>query len=61
MSFWIFFKTWDHIVIWIHVFNDIEKHKLLQIYVHLLCEFSIVLDYEEINCNIVSRVFYNVF
>ncbi len=25
-----FNKTWDYAVIWIHVFNNIEKHKLLQ-------------------------------
>jgi hypothetical protein len=27
----------------------------------LLCEFSIVSEYDEMNCNIVSGVFYNVF
>jgi hypothetical protein len=32
-----------------------------EFYIHLLCEFSLVLDYDEINCNIVSGVFYNVF
>jgi hypothetical protein len=26
----------------------------------LLCEFSILLEYDKINCNIVSRVFCNV-
>jgi hypothetical protein len=31
-----------------------------EFYVHLLCEFFVVLDYDEMNCNIVSRVFYNV-
>jgi hypothetical protein len=30
-------------------------------YVHLLCEFFIVLDYDEMNYNLVSGVFYNVF
>jgi len=32
-----------------------------EFYVHLLCEFSVVLDYDEMNCNLVSRVFLNVF
>jgi hypothetical protein len=27
----------------------------------LLCEFYVVLEYDEMNCNLVSRVFYNVF
>jgi len=26
----------------------------------LLCEFAIVSKYDELNCNFVSRVFYNV-
>jgi hypothetical protein len=26
-----------------------------------LCEFSIVSEYDEMNCNVVSGVFYNVF
>jgi len=26
-----------------------------------LCEFSVALDYDEMNCNFVSGVFYNVF
>jgi hypothetical protein len=25
------------------------------------CEFSVVVDYDEMNCNFVSEVFYNVF
>ncbi len=29
--------------------------------VHLLCEFSIVFNYDEMNFNMVFRVFYNVF
>jgi hypothetical protein len=33
----------------------------IEIYVHLWCEFFVVLDYDEMNCNIVSRVFHNVF
>jgi hypothetical protein len=32
-----------------------------EFYVHILCEFSIVLDYDEMNCNIIFGVFYNVF
>jgi hypothetical protein len=43
--FWIFFnKTWDYIVIWIHV--------------HLLFKFYVVLDYDEMTYNLVSRVFF---
>jgi hypothetical protein len=51
-------KTWDYALI----FNNIEKHSFYnEFYVHLLCGFSIVLDYGEINYNLVSRIFYNVF
>jgi hypothetical protein len=32
-----------------------------EFYVHILCEFSIVLDYDEMICNLVFGVFYNVF
>jgi hypothetical protein len=32
-----------------------------EFYIQLLCEFSIVLDYDEMNCNLVFGVFYNVF
>jgi hypothetical protein len=32
-----------------------------EFYVQLLCEFSIVLNYDEMNCTLVSTVFYNVF
>jgi hypothetical protein len=32
-----------------------------EFYVHFLCEFFVVLDYDEMNCNIVLEVFYNVF
>jgi hypothetical protein len=32
-----------------------------EFYVHLLCELFIVLDYDEMNYNIVSKVYYNVF
>ncbi len=29
-------------------------------YVQVLCEFFVMLDYDEMNYNLVSRVFYNV-
>jgi len=32
-----------------------------EFYVHFLYEFFVVLDYDEMNCNIVLGVFYNVF
>jgi hypothetical protein len=32
-----------------------------EIYVHLLCEFSIMLNYDEMNCIFVFGVFNNVF
>jgi hypothetical protein len=32
-----------------------------ELYVHLLCEFFVVLDYDEMNYNIVSRVLLHVF
>jgi hypothetical protein len=32
-----------------------------EFYVHRLCEFSVVSNYDEMNCNIISGVFYNVF
>jgi hypothetical protein len=32
-----------------------------ELYVHLLCEFFVVLDYDEMNYNLVSKVCYNVF
>ncbi len=31
-----------------------------ELYVHLLCEFFVVLDYDEMNCNLICGVFYNV-
>jgi hypothetical protein len=31
-----------------------------EFYVHILCEFSIVSYYDEMNYNVISRVFYNV-
>jgi hypothetical protein len=33
----------------------------IEFYVHLLCEFFVVSYYDEMNCNIVYGVFYNVF
>jgi hypothetical protein len=33
----------------------------IEFYAHFLCGFLIMLDYDEMNCNIVSRIFYNVF
>jgi hypothetical protein len=44
-----------------NVFNNIEKHRLLQWIVQLLCEFFVMLDYDGMNCNLVFGVFYNVF
>jgi hypothetical protein len=32
-----------------------------ELYVHFLCELFVVLNYDELNCNPISRVFYNVF
>jgi len=32
-----------------------------ELYIHLLCEFLVVLNYDEMNCNFVFGVFYNVF
>jgi hypothetical protein len=32
-----------------------------EFYVHFLCEFSIISDYDQMNCNLVSRILYNVF
>jgi hypothetical protein len=53
-----FNKTWDHVVIWVHIFNNTDStYFYSEFYVHLLCEFSIVSDYDEMNCNIIFRVF----
>jgi hypothetical protein len=57
----LFNKTWDYVVIWIHVSvlqRSIDFKN--EFYVHLLCEFFVVLDYDEMNCNLVYGVFYNV-
>ncbi len=45
------------------MFSIIQKNTDFynEFYVHLLCEFSIVSDYDEMNCIIVFGVFYNVF
>jgi hypothetical protein len=32
-----------------------------EFYIHFLYEFSIVLDYDEMNCNIIFGVYFNVF
>jgi hypothetical protein len=32
-----------------------------EFYVHFLCEFFVVSDYDEMNCNLVDGVFDNVF
>jgi hypothetical protein len=57
-----FNKTWDYIVIWIDVFSNTKKIDFYsEFYVHFLCEFCVVLDYDEMNCNLVSGVLYNVF
>jgi len=32
-----------------------------EFYVQLLCEFSIVLDYDEMSCNLVFGICYNIF
>ncbi len=58
-----FNKTWNFAIILIHVFNNIKKHKLLKrnsMFI-LLCEFFIISKYDEMNYNLASRVFYNVF
>jgi hypothetical protein len=42
------------------MFSIIQKNTNFynEIYVHLLCEFSILLDYDEMNCNLVFGVFF---
>jgi hypothetical protein len=32
-----------------------------EFYVHLLCGFLVVLNYDEMNCNLIYGIFYNVF
>jgi hypothetical protein len=32
-----------------------------EFYVHLLCGFLVMLNYDEMNCNLVFGIFYNVF
>jgi hypothetical protein len=61
--FGIFFnKTWDYTIIWIHVFSNTKKHILLQwIRCSSFVWIFVVLDYDEMNCNLVFGVFYNVF
>jgi hypothetical protein len=54
-------KTWDYAVIWIHVSVIHRSIKFYsKFYVHLLCEFFVMLNYDEMHCNIVYGVFYNV-
>jgi hypothetical protein len=45
------------------MFSVLQKNTYFygEFYVHLLCEFFVVLNYDEMNYNLVSRVFYNVF
>jgi hypothetical protein len=59
---WFFYnKSWDYVVIWIHfLVIQISIGFYNEIYVHLSCEFFVVLDYDEMNCNFVFKVFYNV-
>jgi hypothetical protein len=61
--FGIFFsKTWNYAIILRDVFSNIEKHKLLQwILCSSLCEFFVVLDYDEMNYNIVYKVFFTMY
>jgi hypothetical protein len=40
---------------------QISTNFYIELYVQLLCEFSLVLDYDEMNYDLVSKVFYNVF
>jgi hypothetical protein len=51
--FGIFFnKTWDYVVVWIHVFSNTKKIDFYsEFYVHFLCEFFIVSNYDDMNCN----------
>jgi hypothetical protein len=57
-----FNKTWNFVIIFIYVYSIIEKHKILQ---WILCSYCfvncLVWKYDEMKCNMVSRVFYNVF
>jgi hypothetical protein len=55
---WIFFnKTGDYVIIWIHVLVIQRITNFYnEFYIHLLCEFFVVLNYDEMNCNLISRV-----
>jgi hypothetical protein len=62
VSLGIFFnKKWDYTIIWIFV-SIIQRNTNLYnvFYVHLLCGFLVVLDYDEMNCNLVFGISYNV-
>jgi hypothetical protein len=62
VSLGIFFnKKWDYVVIWIFV-SIIQRSTNFynEFYVHLLCGFLVVLDYDEMNCNLVFGIPYNV-
>jgi hypothetical protein len=55
-------KMSNYVVIWIDVFSNTKNIDFYnEFYVHVLCEFFVVLDYDEMNCNLVFGVFYNVF
>jgi hypothetical protein len=45
------------------MFSIIQKNIDLysEFYVHILCGFLVMLNYDEMNYNLVSRFFYNVF
>jgi len=61
--FWIFFnKTWNYAKICINFLNNIEKHNFYsEFYVHLLCEFFVVSDYDEMNCNFIFWSFFTMY
>ncbi len=44
------------------MFSVIQRNTYFynEFYVHLLCEFYVILGYDGMNCNIVYGVFYNV-
>jgi hypothetical protein len=63
MLFWIFFnKTWNYVII-LKMFLVIQINTYLysEVYIDHLCEFFVISNYDEMNCNIISTVFYKVF
>ncbi len=57
-----FNKTWNYVIILRDVFSITKKTYFYnEYYVHLVCEFVIVSNYDEMNCNLVFGVCYNVF